>query len=109
MMNEELTTVLYICTAITTISAAISVILTWISKAKEPNARQNLRLDQLEAKVDKLSVYLDSDNKRIKAIEEGNKVTQKALLALMSHAINGNDTDKLTEAKNSLEQYLINK
>ena len=106
---SELATVLYACTAVTTVSAAVSVILTWIAKAKEPNARQNIRLDQLEAKIEKLSAYLDSDNKRIKAIEEGNKVTQKALLALMSHAINGNDTDKLTEAKNSLEQYLINK
>lgn len=108
MMND-IATVLYICTAITTISAAVTVIVSWINKAKEPNARQNLRLDQLETKIEKMSMYLDNDNVRIKAIEEGNKVTQKALLALMSHAINGNDTDKLEEAKNSLEQYLINK
>lgn len=80
-----------------------------ISKMKAPNERQNLRLDQIETRLDKLSNYLDNDNIRIKAIEEGNKVTQKAILALMSHAINGNDTQKLTEAKNSLEQYLINK
>jgi predicted negative regulator of RcsB-dependent stress response len=106
---DDIATVLYICTAITTISAAVTVIVSWINKAKEPNARQNLRLDQLETKIEKMSMYLDNDNVRIKAIEEGNKVTQKALLALMSHAINGNDTDKLEEAKNSLEQYLINK
>lgn len=106
---SEIATVLYICTAVTTISAAVTVIVSWINKAKEPNARQNLRLDQLETKIEKISMYLDNDNVRIKAIEEGNKVTQKALLALMSHAINGNDTDKLEEAKNSLEQYLINK
>ena len=106
---NEIATVLYICTAITTISAAVTVIVSWINKAKEPNTRQNLRLDQLETKIEKMSMYLDNDNVRIKAIEEGNKVTQKALLALMSHAINGNDTDKLEEAKNSLEQYLINK
>ena len=106
---NDIATVLYICTAITTISAAVTVIVSWVNKAKEPNARQNLRLDQLETKIEKMSMYLDNDNVRIKAIEEGNKVTQKAVLALMSHAINGNDTDKLEEAKNSLEQYLINK
>lgn len=106
---SDIATVLYICTAITTISAAVTVIVSWINKAKEPNARQNLRLDQLETKIEKISMYLDNDNVRIKAIEEGNKVTQKALLALMSHALNGNDLDKLEEAKNSLEQYLINK
>lgn len=106
---NSIASVLYICTAITTISAAVTVIAALISKMKAPNARQNLRLDQIETRLDKLSNYLDNDNVRIKAIEEGNKVTQKAILALMSHAINGNDTDKLTEAKNSLEQYLINK
>lgn len=106
---SDIATVLYICTAITTISAAVTVIVSWVNKAKEPNARQNLRLDQLETKIEKISMYLDNDNVRIKAIEEGNKVTQKALLALMSHALNGNDLDKLEEAKNSLEQYLINK
>lgn len=106
---NSIATVLYICTAITTISAAVTVIAALISKMKAPNVRQNLRLDQIETRLDKLSNYLDNDNVRIKAIEEGNKVTQKAILALMSHAINGNDTDKLEEAKNSLEQYLINK
>lgn len=106
---NSIASVLYICTAITTISAAVTVIAALISKMKAPNVRQNLRLDQIETRLDKLSNYLDNDNVRIKAIEEGNKVTQKAILALMSHAINGNDTDKLTEAKNSLEQYLINK
>lgn len=106
---NSIASVLYICTAITTISAAVTVIAALISKMKAPNVRQNLRLDQIETRLDKLSNYLDNDNVRIKAIEEGNKVTQKAILALMSHAINGNDTDKLEEAKNSLEQYLINK
>lgn len=106
---NSIASVLYICTAITTISAAVTVITALISKMKAPNVRQNLRLDQIETRLDKLSNYLDNDNVRIKAIEEGNKVTQKAILALMSHAINGNDTDKLEEAKNSLEQYLINK
>ena len=52
---------------------------------------------------------LDNDNKRIKILEDGNRVTQMALLALMSHAINGDDIDKLTEAKTKLEQYLITK
>jgi hypothetical protein len=52
---------------------------------------------------------LDNDNDRIKSIEEGNKVTQKALLALMSHALNDKDDSKLLEAKDELERYLINR
>ena len=63
----------------------------------------------LEDRLKKHEEYFNNDNKRLLAIEEGNRVTQKALLALMSHAINGNDTDKLKEAENALREYLINK
>ena len=58
---------------------------------------------------DEFAEYLDRDNRRLNSLDEGNRVTQQALLALMSHAINGNDIDKLTRAKDDLESYLINK
>ena len=67
------------------------------------------KMKHLEDRLKKHEEYFNNDNKRLLAIEEGNRVTQKALLALMSHAINGNDVDKLKEAENSLREYLINK
>lgn len=100
---------LYICTAITTISAAVTVIAVWVGKAKAPSAKQNMRIDKLETEMIQVKTMLDNDNRRFKEQELGNRVIQQALLALMSHAINGNDTDKLVEAKNRLEQYLIEK
>ena len=45
----------------------------------------------------------------IESIEEGNKVTQKALLALLAHALDGNNTAQLQDAKEGLQQYLINR
>ena len=104
-----LSDVLWICGAICTIAAAAAVFYKAIVKAQEPENIQNQRLDALEKKVDKFSEYLDRDNKRLNSLDEGNRVTQQALLALMSHAINGNDIDKLTRAKDDLESYLINK
>jgi len=50
---------------------------------------------------------LDSDNKRIKTLEEGNKAVCKALIALLSHEINGNSIDKLQKAMSDLQEYLI--
>lgn len=50
---------------------------------------------------------LDNDNKRIESLEEGNKVICKALIALLSHEINGNSNDKLQKALESLNEYLI--
>lgn len=50
---------------------------------------------------------LDKDNKRIASLEEGNKVICKALMALLSHEINGNSNDKLQKALSDLNDYLI--
>lgn len=50
---------------------------------------------------------LDSDNKRIESLEEGNKVVCKALIAMLSHEINGNSKDKLQDAMSDLQNYLI--
>lgn len=48
-------------------------------------------------------------NKRITAIEEGNKVLCQGIVALLSHEINGNSIDKLRQAQTDLTNYLINK
>ena len=101
--------VLWFCGAVCSVAAAIAVFYRAAAKAQEPEHVQNRRLDELEKKVDKFSEYLDRDNKRLNSLDEGNRVTQQALLALMSHAINGNDIDKLSRAKDDLENYLINR
>ena len=101
--------IVWICGAICTMSAALAVICGVFKKAKEPENVQNGRLDQLEAQVKKFAEYLDRDNKRLNAVDEGTRITQRALLALMSHAINGNDIDELIKAKKSLQDYLIDK
>lgn len=104
-----LSDVLWFCGAVCTVAAAMAVFYKAVAKAQEPEHIQDQRLDALEKKVDKLSEYLDRDNRRLNSLDEGTRVTQQALLALMSHAINGNDIDKLAKAKDDLENYLINK
>lgn len=50
---------------------------------------------------------LASDNRRIKSLEDGNKVICKGLMALLSHEINGNSVDKIQKALSELNDYLI--
>ena len=102
--------------AIITISTAIGVLINLITKLREPERKQDDRIKALEDRADKHDVilekfqgYLDNDDKRLKAIDEGNKITQQGLLALLKHALNGNDTDALKIAEKNLEEYLINK
>ena len=50
---------------------------------------------------------LGTDNERIKGLEDGNKVICRALMAILSHDINGNSKDKLEKAYAELNEYLI--
>lgn len=54
-----------------------------------------------------VDLKLDRDNRRIEHLEEGNKVKCRALMALLSHEINGNSNDKLQKALGDLNDYLI--
>ena len=75
------------------------------------NEVERIRLDneELTKRVDKHDDLLANDKEHFRLIDEGNKVTQKALLALLSHAIDGNDVDSLRDAKKSLEGWLVNR
>ena len=101
--------VIAICVAITTVSAAVAVIVKAYQLLKKPERTQDERITTLENEVGELKKYLDNDNKRLKTLEEGNRVTQQAILALLSHALNGNDIESLKEAKDKLQNYLISK
>lgn len=99
-----------------TLSAVVKIIVDIIKKLKEPVETQNekfeqinSRMDKFEARMDEHDKYFDNDKKHIELLEEGNRVTQKAILALMSHALDGNHTDELEEAKNKLHDYLLEK
>lgn len=114
--SELIAVILGICSAIVAISAALGVIAKLISKAKAPEIEQNMRLDEIDKRLDEhdeiLSTfreYFANDDNRFKAIEKSNKVTQTALLALLKHSLNGNDIDSLKTAEKSLEEYLIDK
>lgn len=52
---------------------------------------------------------LTDQGERIETLEEGNKHIITALVAMLSHEINGNSIDKLRAALDNLNQYLIDK
>lgn len=114
--SELVAVILSVCAAIVTISAAIGVIAKALDKARAPEKEQNERLDAHEKRLNaldeiivKFREYFDNDDRRFKEIEKSNKITQSALLALLKHSINGNDTESLKEARKNLEEYLIEK
>lgn len=107
--QQILELVLWVCGAIVSVSAAIAVIVKVVQKAKAPEKNQNERIDKLEKEMEKFKQFFENDNRRLRRLEDGNIVTQQALLALLSHALNGNDINSLKKAKEHLESYLTGK
>lgn len=99
-LTQLLQIFLTICGAIITIGGAAAIISKAIEKRKKPDK------DAAEM-LKKHSEQLDNDNRRLKELEEGNKVIMQALLAIMSHELDGNHTDDLRKAHDTLKEYLI--
>lgn len=108
-LSDLLAVVLGFFGGVITISGAFNALGGWINKAKAPEAKQNERLTTLEKRVDKLEASTTSDGERLKQIEESNRITQRGMLALLKHSINGEDIDTLKRAEKDLEEYLITK
>lgn len=89
-------------------TAAEKIIAAW-KAAKAPNNQQNKRLDELETWRQSVDTKLIRDNERLGSMEEGNRATQRALLALLDHGIDGNNIKQMKDAKETLESYLINR
>lgn len=105
--EQLITLLLGVCAAITAVGGAVAWIAKGVSKAKEPEKRQDERITELERRMAKHDEFLDRDKERLEAMEAGNRVTQRAILALLAHGIDGNDIDAMKEAKKDLQEYLI--
>ena len=111
---------LAICAAIVTIATAINVINSWIQKRREkkqkPEDDQNERIKRIEEllveyskKFEQYDMFLKNDNRRLSTIEESIKIDRRGFLALIKHAIDGNDIESLKASRKELEDYLLNK
>lgn len=114
--TEMFTMIVAICGAIVTVAGAVTVIAKAVKKVNEPQAVQNDRIAACEQNIADIyrkfidyDSFLKRDKRRLEKLEDGNEVVSEALLALLSHAINGNDTEGLVSAKNKLNNYLIRK
>lgn len=99
--------ILAICTALGTIAGAVVIVVQVVKILKKPNEDQNSRITKLEERVAEHDQMFGNDNERLKAIEDGNRVTQRALLALLDHGLDGNNLEQMQKAKSALQEHLI--
>lgn len=107
-MVAELWNVIQIaCAGIITLGGAGAIIVGLYKWAKKPDNDRDDRIKRHDE-------MLDNDNKRLRELEreqaemkEAQSVLMKSMLALMSHAIDGNHTEDLKQARDDMQNYLL--
>jgi hypothetical protein len=100
-MNEIVITVnglIWFCGAVVAIGGAAAVIIKFLAPFK-----------QLQERVSALESRFQDDHAELKKVETGIEKICKCTLAITDHELTGNSVDKLREAKDEMQDYLIQK
>lgn len=62
-----------------------------------------------ERQIEKHKEYLDSDNKRLREMEETNKLIMRGVMSIMTHEIDGDHVEQLKQTRDDMQEYLINR
>lgn len=95
--------------AIVLITNAVEKITGALRVARAPMTEHGQRLSALEDWQEEVERKLRCDNDRLSDIDESMRVTQRAILALLDHGIDGNNIDGMCHAKEELQNHLINR
>lgn len=76
-------------------------------KARTPYKELEQRISHIEDVVEKIIRDRNNDVQRIRSLEEGNRVQIKAIGALLSHGIDGNNIQEMKIAREEANDYLI--
>lgn len=105
--NNFITELIIIAGVISALGGAMAVIKKWIKESK-PSKHDELIKDHAE--------QLKRLNERVAVLESTNRKQDQfvstmcgAMLALLEHNINGNSIDKLKEAKEEMQEFLIHR
>ena len=100
--------ILAVAGAISTLGSAANWVVKLLQVMKAPNADQDKQLADLQEWRKDVDAKLDNDNRRIIRQADSDRITQRAMLALLSHGIDGNHIDQMVKARDALQEHLIN-
>ena len=88
---------------------AYNTIMSAIKTHREEKKRKDAPVNNLEGQVKEHDERLKRDHERLNELEDSNRIIMRALMALMSHEINGNSDDKLKASYDEIQKFLIEK
>lgn len=94
---------------ISTLGGAAEKVAKIVRALKAPNAAQDKRLEALEKHSEAVDQFLATDKRRLDDIEKSNRITQRALLGLLEHGIDGNSIKRMQDSREEIENHLINR
>lgn len=105
---------LWFCGALVLIGGAIALIVKCFApfqkmKAEVASKASVCELEALKKDVENLKNYQNIDHAELKKVELGIEKICKCTLAITDHELTGNSVDKLREAKDEMQDYLIQK
>ena len=88
---------------------AYNTIMSAVKNYREEKKRKDAPVSTLETKVNEHEEKLKRDHERLTDLEESNRIILRALMAMLSHEINGNSDEKLRASFDEIQKYLIQK
>lgn len=103
-----------VCAAAITLDKVLDIIHKYIKKAKEPDAEQDKRLDEMDRRIGALEqgqlqhgAALTRDLERFTEIDEVNRLTLEAVRALLESQLTGNNVAAMQASKEKIDNYLM--
>lgn len=103
-----------VCAAAITIDKVLDIIHKYVKKAKEPDAAQNKRLDDIEKRLGAVETVstqhaaaLKRDLTRFDEIDEVSRLTLGDVRNLLDAQLSGNNHDGMQKSKSDIDKYLL--
>lgn len=103
-----------VCAAAITLDKVLDIIHKYIKKAKEPDAAQDKRLDEMDKRISAIEqgqlqhgAALTRDLGRFNEIDDVNRLTLEAVRALLEAQLTGNNVAAMQKSKAKIDNYLM--
>lgn len=107
-MLEQLWNFIQVASAgVITLGGAGAIFVALYRWAKKPDVNRDEKLKGHDEKLDKDNKRLNELEKKQAETEEAMQIMMKSMLALMTHAIDGNHVEELKKARDDMQEYLI--
>lgn len=106
-INTLILTILALAGAIITLGGATAVLKRWWTNSK--GMKNEEKINKLDKRVENVEFKTQNLEHHQNAQAEFTKIMCNSMLALLNHSITGSSVEKLKEAEEEIQQYLINK